>query len=433
MIRKFLEKILAILAKITIKRYNPIVIGITGSVGKSSTKEAVYSVLQHKFKVRKSPKNYNNELGVPLTILGEMSPGKNLIKWGIIFAKSIRKIFFTKNYPDVLVLEMAADKPGDIKYLVNIAKPSRGVITAVSAAHTKFLGSVEGVLKEKQNMVTNLDYSGWAILNGDDENIIKVKNKISSKVITYGLSENADVRAIKINFNQSLKEKQVEIKGIGFKINYKGSVVPVFLPKVVTKARIYSTLAAMAIGITFGMNLIKMAKYLSEDRVLPGRMSPIYGIKSSLILDDTYNASPRALDFALKSLDKIKKHPDSKKWVVVGDMKELGPNSEEIHYEFGKKIAKMDFTRLVTVGPEAKNLAKGARMSVMKKEKVFEFDNSQKAGEFIKDKVGEGDVLLVKGSQAVRMEKVVEQIMKNSENKKDLLVRQSKRWKEKGL
>ncbi len=427
---KILHKILAIIAKITIERYKPIVIGITGSVGKSSTKEAVYSVLKHKFRARRSPKNYNNEIGVPLTILGEKSPGKNLIKWLILFCRSIRKIFFVKNYPEVLVLEMAADKPGDIKYLVNIVKPSRGIITAVSPAHTQFLGNVEGVLKEKQNMVTNLDYSAWAILNGDDENIKKIKNKVHCKVITYGLSENIDVSAIQANFRQELEDKQVKIKGLGFKINYNGSVVPVFLSRAVTNARVYSTLAAMAIGITFDMNLIKMAKYLSEDRILPGRMNPVCGIKSSLILDDTYNASPRALDFALKSLDEIKKHPDSKKWVVIGDMKELGLRSEEIHYNFGKKISKMGFDRLVCVGPEAKSLAKGARASVMNKENIFEFEDSLNAAEFIKGKIEEGDVLLVKGSQAVRMEKIVEKIMKYPEKKESLLVRQTKRWKE---
>jgi len=430
MIKKILEKILAILAKIVIKRYNPIIIGITGSVGKTSTKCAVFNALRNKFSSRQSFKNYNNEIGVPLTILNERSPGKNLLKWFGIFLRAIFKIIYTP-YPKILILEMAVDRPGDIDYLIKIAKPSRSIITAISAAHTEFLGDINGVLKEKQKLATRLDYSGWAILNADDEKVLGIKSRVSSKVLTYGFSKNADVRAIEFNFNQKLVNKQVEIKGIGFKLNYKGSIVPIFLPNATTKAQVYSVLAAIAVSITFGINVINVANNFSEFKILSGRMRPIHGIKSSLILDDSYNASPKALDLSLNTLSQIKKHPEAKKWVVIGDMKELGNQSEDIHYKFGKKIAQMQFDYLVTVGPEAKNLSKGARASVMNKENIFEFNDSTKTKEFIKDKLGEGDILLVKGSQAVRMEKIVETIMKHPEHKQDLLVRQGGNWKEK--
>ncbi len=429
MLKKILEKILAILAKIIIKRYHPIIVGITGSVGKTSTKCATYRVLKDKYSTRESFKNYNNEIGVPLTILGEKSPGKNLLKWLKIFIKAIGKTFVYPSFPKILILEMAVDKPGDMDYLLKIAKPSRSIITAISPAHTKFLGSVEGVLKEKQKIATSLGYSGWAILNADDSKVLGIKNKISSKVITYGLSDKSDVQAVELNFIQDFNGRMVDLKGVSFKLKYKGSIVPVFLPKATTKAQVYASLASVAAAITLGINVVEAAKRLSKYKPLPGRMRPIYGIKSSLILDDTYNASPRALEFSLKTLQKIKKHPQSKKWVIIGDMKELGRKSQDIHYEFGKKIAQMDFNYLVTVGPEAKHLAKGARLSVMDKDNIFEFDNSQKAGEFIKEKLGTGDTLLIKGSQAVRMEKIVEKIMKEKDKVEELLVRQGEKWK----
>ena len=426
---KILHKLLAWFARRVLKKYKPVVIGITGSVGKSSTKEAIYIALKDNINTRRSLKNYNNEIGVPLTILGRRSPGRNIVGWLRVFWMTLGSIIFPeKSYPKVLVLEMAADRIGDIEYLVNFVSLDRGIITAICPVHTEFLGSLENIAKEKQTIVTCLPASGWAILNADDELIMAMKEKISARIITFGLSEQADVRALEINLDQELKEYRPQIHGLRFKVNYQGSIVPVFLPMAIAITQIYAVLAAISTAITFDMNLVEISEALKEYRALPGRMMPIDGIKESLIIDDTYNSSPKALQSALETLKQIKNHPEGKTWVILGDMRELGHLSIEEHYEAGKKVANMGFDYLVTIGEEAKEIAHGARRSIMSKEKIFSFANSEEANQFLKDRIKKGDILLIKGSQAVRMEKIVKKIMLNPRRAKKLLTRQGEEW-----
>ena len=219
--KKFIQKILKILAKRAIKKYQPIVIGVTGSVGKSSTKEAIYQVLKNDFRIRKSQSNYNNEIGLPLTILGFKTAGKNIFEWLRIFLKAIFNLLGKENYPEILILEMAADHPGDIAYLLRIVKPQIGVLTSISPTHLEFFKEIENVFTEKQLLIKNLPLNGWAILNKDDKLIAPLGNKIRSKVLTFGLEEEAMVRGIEISLSQSLEEKEIELRGLQFKIKYQ--------------------------------------------------------------------------------------------------------------------------------------------------------------------------------------------------------------------
>ncbi len=286
--KKFLEAILAFFARRTIRKYKPVVIGITGSVGKSSTKEAIYTVLDKYFKVRRSLKNYNNEIGLPLTILGRLSPSKSLAGWLRVFWMAVGTVAFPeKSYPKVLILEMAADHPSDIEYLINIAPCQIGIITAVSPTHLEFFKSVENVAKDKQKIISHLPPKGWAILNADDERVMAMKNQTEARILTYGLSEKADVRVVEINLGQELGEKRLEIRGLKFKVSYKGSTVPVFLPKILARSQVYSALAAIAVGLTLDLNLIEISEALKNYQPLPGRMKPIRGIKNSLIIEKT--------------------------------------------------------------------------------------------------------------------------------------------------
>ncbi len=426
MLLKILQKLLAWFARRVIKKYKPITIGITGSVGKSSAKEAIYVVLKDRFSCRRSVKNYNNEMGVPLTVLGHYSPGKDIVGWLRVFLDNI--IFQTKFYPRILILEMAADRIGDIEYLVNIIPLNIGVVTAVSPAHTEFLGSLEDVAKEKQMLIDKLPSNGWAILNADDEKVISMRDKTAARIITFGLSEAADVRAIEIALEQELRGNKVVIKGLKFKVDYAGSVVPVFLPNVIAKSQIYAVLAAVAAGITFDLNLIEITESLKKYQPLPGRMTLIPGVQDTLIIDDTYNSSPKAAQLALETLREIKIYPQGKKWVVLGDMRELGYLSQQSHYDIGKKVAEMGFDCLLTVGQEAKEIAHGASQFGMSKNKIFSFENLELVAEFLKEKVKRGDILLIKGSQAMRMEKIVKGIMLEPQKAESILVRQDKEW-----
>jgi len=430
--RKIIEKILFFLARLIVKKYKPFIIGITGSVGKTSTKEAIALVLKEKFFIRASYKNYNNEIGLPLTIIGEKSPGKSFLGWLKVFLKGIFGIIFPIRFPKILVLEMAADKPKDIEYLTKIAPPKIGVLTAIAPVHLEKFKTIENIAKEKEKIVTCLPPDGLAILNADYKKIREIKDKIKAKVLFYGFSKRADLRVVEAKINQEIDNKgRLNLNGLTFKLSYQGNVVPFFLPKVFAKHHVYSFLPAIAIGSHFGLNLVEISEILKEFKPPPGRMNLINGIKESLIIDDTYNSSPEAVISAFKTLEEILTLPGRRKIVVLSDMLELGKDSEKIHFEIGKKFSQFNFNLLITVGDLAEKIALGAKESGFPEDLIFQFKNLKEASKFLKEKIIYGDIILVKGSQGMRMEKIVKEIMAEPEKAKDLLVRQEKDWEDK--
>lgn len=429
MFLKILQKILGWLGKKIIKKQKPKIVGITGSVGKSSTKQVAGLLLGVDFKVRKNKGNYNNEVGVPLTIIGKESPGKNIFKWFFIFISGfLLALFKNKKYPEVLVLEMAADRPGDIKYLLKIAPCDVGVLTAISPAHTEFFKNINGVIQEKQNIVSNLSSEKWAVLNADDNNVSALREKTRAKVITYGFSEESNLQILEWNIEQEIDNGQLKIKGSSFKIKYQGKVIPIFLEKIISLAQIYSILAGIAISITFEINLLEAIQALKKYQPLPGRMILLKGINKSVILDDTYNSSPKALESALKTCQEINVPINANKWAILGDMLELGDLSKKSHFKAGKMVFKTGFDYLVTVGKEAREIAQGAREEGVSSENIFVFDNCLGIVDFLKPKIGKGDLILIKGSQATRMEKIVKGLMSQPDLAKKYLVRQSHSW-----
>jgi len=429
MLLKILQKFLAFLSKRIIKKYKPLVVGITGSVGKSSTKKAIALVLKSQLNVRQSKGNYNNEIGVPLTILGVKSPGRNIFGWIRVFILGFFKIIFKqKSYPKVLVLEMAADRPGDIEYLVNIAPCHIGVITSISAAHTEFFKTIDKVALEKQMIIKNIPKDGWAILNADNKRTYALKNKTSAQVLSYGLDTQANIQALEVKIDQELKKDGLEIKGLKFKVRYHGNVVPVFLPNVISLAQVHSVLAAISVGLALDLNLIDIVRSLKAYEPLPGRMVLLPGVNNSLIIDDTYNSSPQAVESALDTLEAIIPLSSAKKWVILGDMLELGDLSEKMHREIGEKIIQTDIDYLITVGKEAQYISQQAREKGFIQERIFSFDNSLGVADFLKSRIKNGDIILVKGSQGARMERIVKNIMLRPRLAKKYLVRQSRGW-----
>lgn len=430
--KKIIEKLLAFYAKKLLKKYKPKIIGITGTVGKSSTKEAIYQVLKHNFSVRRNLKNYNNEIGLPLTILGRLSPGRSFPGWLRVFwMASGDSIFTSISYPKILVLEMAADHPGDINYLTKIAQPEIAVLTRIGPAHLEFFKTLENVTKEKFSLIKSLPLNGWAVLNIDDNIIREFIPEVKSKILTYGLSEKADVRALKISLEQEkpVKGKRPNVIGLRFKICYQGNIIPVFLPKVISENEVYASLAAASVGLIFDLHLIEIAEYLEKNiKPLSGRMRQIKGIKNTLIIDDTYNSSPLAVKSALDSLKKIEIYPEARKWIVLGDMLELGRYKVKEHLDIGNIIPKYKFDYLITFGDLAENIAKGAIENGMSKNKVLSYKDRKSLIKYLQDNIKPGDLILVKGSQGMRMEKIVKEIMELPKKAKNLLVRQEKRW-----
>lgn len=446
-----LQKILAVLARATIRKYNPVVIGITGSVGKTSTRQAIFTVLKKKFSVRTAEKNYNNEIGFPLTILGMPHCGRNILKWFWEFIFVILRLMnlIRKEYPKILVLEYGIDRPGDMDYLLSIAKPRIGVLTAIGEipVHVEFFKNPEDLRKEKYKLIEALPKDGWAILNHDDPSVYDAKKSSKAQVITFGTEKHADVRIVNFKLSSSKDEKLGDIpSGIVFKIEHEGDVVPFRLHNTFGFPQAYAAAAAAAVGVALnkilteagevlrGINLVEISEALHTLVPPVGRLRLLKGIKNSWILDDTYNAAPESMRAALATLKEL---PGRRKIAVLGDMLEIGEYSEQAHRAVGDRAAEF-VDMLFTVGPRAKFIADEALTRGIEKnarrllpEQVFKFDDSVSAGKALDPLIQEGDLILVKGSQAMRMEKVVFEIMAEPQRAAELLVRQDNYWKSK--
>jgi len=428
----YLEKILKYFAVKALRRFKPRVVGVTGSVGKTSTKEAIFSVLSAKFRVRKNEKNYNNEIGLPLTVLGIESGGGNFLKWIIVFLRAIGVVFFSsrKKYPEILVLEMGADRPGDIKYLANFLDPEVGVVTAIGISHLEFFQSKKNISREKSFLVRTLKKGGLAVLNFDDEEVRAMAEDIKAEKIFFGFSDAAQVHASDIFFGYGKSKDSLggdinEIKGISFKLSYEGTTLPVRLLRSVGRPQIYAVLAAAAVGIHFGMNLLEISDALKNFQAPAGRLNLIEGIKNTIIIEDSYNSAPQSAIAALEVLEKIQAR---RKIAAIGDMLELGEAAEEGHREVGRYVAEVADV-LFAVGEKAKFIADEAKKAGLDKNKIFCYTNSSEAKIPIQKELQEGDVVLIKGSQGARMERISEEIMRGPEDAEKLLPRQTAEWK----
>ncbi|MBX4204871.1 MAG: UDP-N-acetylmuramoyl-tripeptide--D-alanyl-D-alanine ligase [Candidatus Doudnabacteria bacterium] len=421
--RKILEEILAAFARLCLVFHKPLIIGITGSVGKSSTKEAIAHVLRTKYKVRSSPGNLNSQLGLPLAVLGFEKSGnyeRNLataFEWVGILITGFFRIFQT-NFPQVLVLEMGTDRPGDISELLSIVgNLDVALITDIGISHLEFFRSPEALKREKLSILSGLKNSGTAVLNADNEKVMEGKAK--SQSISYGFSESADVSA---------KDFQITNKngvfGISFKVSYKGTRLPFFLPNAVGRPAAYASLAAAAVGLSMGLHLVEIAQVLEKFVGPAGRLKLIQGKHQTTIIDDTYNAAPSSMIAALEVLETL---GVTRKLAALGHMAELGNQTEAGHRQVAQKIAESGIDILFLVGEKTKIIQDELLLRKFTG-KVVWFADSMVAAPEISQELQSGDVILVKGSQSARMEKIVKEIMLEPQKAKTLLVRQSSQW-----
>lgn len=429
MFKSYVVASLAKAAKKVLAREKPEIIGVTGSVGKSSAKEAVGLVLRSQTKVRVSPKNFNTEIGLPLSILGLPNGHRSAWKWlGIL--RRARKIARRGEgeFPKVLVLEMGVEHPGDMKDLLAIARPKIGVVTAVSEAHEEFFGSVAAIAQEKGLMVEALPEDGWAILNRDDENVWAMRERTKASVVSFGFHDEADVQVLESSIRFS-SDPDGEF-GMHVKLSCKGIEVPMFLPGMLGAHSLYAVLAAFTVGAVREMNLLAVAEALRSYEAPAGRMKVLKGIKRTLLIDDSYNASPRSVKAAIAVFKELKVvlPGDDKKIAVLGDMLELGARSQEYHEDIGRAVAASGATMAVFVGERMGDAERAAIAAGMKREHVSHFANVEEAGRYVQQQMKQGDIVLVKGSQGMRMEKVVKELMAEPLMAKALLVRQDEEW-----
>ncbi|MEK7643314.1 MAG: UDP-N-acetylmuramoyl-tripeptide--D-alanyl-D-alanine ligase [Patescibacteria group bacterium] len=410
-IKNILVVILRWEASMVLKRHKPIVIGVTGSVGKTSAKEAIAGMLGDYYPTGKSPKSYNSELGVPLAVLGLENAWKSWHGWLSNLARGFMRIWSRVPYPKYLVLEMGVDRPGDMDRMLGWIHPQVSVVTTIGdlPVHVEFFSGTDEVASEKAKIVRELD-DGYAVLNRDDEQVYAMRSRTHANVLTYGFHKDADIRAS----GYKLVIKKNMPAGISFTLHIHQEKHPIHIDGIVGAQSVYALLAAAAVGTALGFRSLEVAEGLERYKSERGRLNLISGVTDSLILDDTYNSSPIAVDAALEVLASI---PAKRRIAVLGDMLELGKFSPDAHRRMGE-VARGTADLVVAVGIRSKSI-EGADQW---------FARSQDAGAFLRSIVQEGDVILIKGSQGMRMEYAVKAIMEDQNRSRELLVRQEAFW-----
>ncbi len=411
-----------------VRREKPRVVAVAGSVGKTTTKEAIGVALGAKelgSEVRVAPENYNNELGVPLTIFNAKAPGRSVFAWiALLFRATTLGLGLGKIGARVLVLEYATDHPGDIAYLLTIAKPDVAVVTAIGAEHTEYFKTIDAVQEEELSLLDGLKEDGIAILNADDARVMKGKKETDARVATFGESKKADVRLASLR----QLEDGVEVKYVSLAHSVTFQLEGVFgVPPALAVA---AALAVVYFHLDSDLGDV-VERIKADFRNVPGRARLIPGIKHTTLLDDSYNSSPLAAHAAVRALGAFPCGEKAKRIAALGDMLELGPLADEAHEILGAEVAKQNIDMLVVCGALGRAIRDGAVAAGMNENDVYHFSKSEEAGLFIQHNLKKGDVVLIKGSQGVRMEKITRELMAHPEHAEELLCRQSEKWRRK--
>lgn len=429
--RKAVVYLITLEAKAVLRKYKPKIIAVTGSVGKTSAKDAIYTVVSESAHVRKSEKSFNSELGLPLTVLGVPNGWNNPLRWLMNVVDGLLLVIFPATYPEWLVLEVGADRPGDIKSLAKWLRVEVVVITRLPEmpVHVEFFESPQQVVEEKASLIGALKPKGTLIVFGDDERTRTLASRIpeghDATTLTFGFSEGVDIRGE--DFELLVEEgKGTWPIGIRANLNVQGTSAPIEIVGSVGAHALMPALAAAAVGVALGRDLPEIVKGLSKYEPPIGRMRLIAGIKDTLIIDDTYNASPAALVAGLDTLALVT--TNGRKIAAIGDMLELGRHSVEEHRKLGSRVAKVSDI-LITVGFRARDIAQGALDAGMKDGDIFQYEDARAAGKELEALLKAGDCVYAKGSQSMRMEKLVEEIMRDPEEALTLLVRQDAEWR----
>ncbi len=426
LLKRIIVFIITLEARFVLKKYKPKIIMVTGSVGKTSTKDALYTALQKSFHVRKSEKSYNSDIGVPLTILGRPNAWYSAREWITTMSEGLALIFLPHKYPEWLIIEVGADKPGDIRSILSYVKPTVVVVTRLPdvPVHVEFYRSPKDVMEEESMPAQLLDENGLLVINADDANMQHLKETTRATVLTVGMHHAADVV-----FSKELTiEERGMPHGVAFHLTYKGNDVPFVLHGAIGRQHVYALALASAVALHCGVNLVDLSEVFAHHETPPGRMRVLPAIKGATIIDDTYNASPIAVEEALNALRELS--VSGKRIALLGDMLELGSYSKEMHEKIGVLSASV-LDVLGIVGVRSQSVASTALGEGMSEAVVFQYEDSRKAGKDFEMRIEEGDVILIKGSQSIRMERAVKELMAQPERAEELLCRQDEIWLDK--
>lgn len=410
-------------SKLLLRRTRPKIIAVTGSVGKTSTKDAIYHVLRSHVHTRKSEKSFNSEIGIPLTILGLPNGWNNPFVWAKNLVEGLLIALFPGKYPDVLVIEAGVDRPGDMANLTEWLKPDIVVLTRLPnvPVHVEYFSSPEAVIREKMHLVEALKPEGVLVYNHDDEIIRREVEGVRQQAIGYSRYSPSHFTA---SGDELMYENDLPV-GVSFTVSHLEEEQLMRLHGALGVQHAYNAAAAAAVAEQFGVTLVDVARELESFLPPPGRMRLIRGLKDTLIIDDSYNSSPVAVERALQTLRELE--GAKRKIAILGDMLELGQYSVREHERVGEAVADAaDF--LITLGVRARKIAETALEHGMSEKNILQYDDVARAGRELQNLLTTGDVVLVKASQGIRAERIVKEVMAEPDRAEELLTRQGRAW-----
>jgi UDP-N-acetylmuramoyl-tripeptide--D-alanyl-D-alanine ligase len=357
---------------------DPTVVAITGSTGKTGTKDFIASILSKRFQIHSTPGNLNNHIGLPLTLLG-MGGGE-----------------------DVLVAEMGANHRGEIETLCEIAKPDVGVVTNIGPGHLEFFGSLEGVATAKAELIESLPGNGTAVLPSDDRFYDFLREKTDASVISFGFGEGADWRV------EGLERSE----GAGYRFSLNDIAISLARSG---KHHVLNAAAAAAACSVLGVAADEISMGLAETRIPDGR-GVLYDVGGVFFVDDSYNSNPASLKAAVEAL--MEMEVDGERWLVLGDMLELGERSLELHRESGEMCGKAGVDGILTIGEYTVELSRAAAEQRKAPDKISHFIDIETLSARLDENIDQGDLVLIKGSRGTRMERVIEAIERLRETEK---------------
>ncbi|HER44113.1 MAG TPA: UDP-N-acetylmuramoyl-tripeptide--D-alanyl-D-alanine ligase [Candidatus Eisenbacteria bacterium] len=350
------------------RRVDPRVVAVTGTTGKTGTKDFISSILEKRYAVHATPGNLNNHIGLPLTILG------------------------MGGTDEVLVAEMGANHKNEIRRLCEIAAPEVGVVTNIGPGHLEFFGSLEGVARAKAELVESLPESGTAVLPADDEFFPFLAERARGAVVSFGFDEGADWRI----------EGLTKDKGSGHRFSLKGTEIE--LGRFGRHHALNAAAAASACSL-FGSSAEEIAAGIAGTKI-PDSRGVLYDIGGIIFIDDSYNSNPASLAAAVSAL--MEMDTEGGRWLVLGDMLELGERSLDLHRESGEVCGKAGVDGIITLGTESVELSRAAALQRKAPERISHFMDTENLAAYLNTCLEKGDIVLVKGSRGMRMEGVLE-------------------------
>lgn len=354
------------------------IVAITGSNGKTTTKEMSRAILEQDFTTHATAGNLNNEIGLPLTLLKLTAAHR----WAVV--------------------ELGMNHPGEIQTLARICQPEVGVITNIGPAHIEGVGSIEGVMRAKGELLSELTAQHTAALNADDHRVLQLATTTAARKLLYGTSEQAEIRALRIS---------IEKDGSTFVLSLPDGEIPVRL-SAPGEFMVANALAASAVGHAAGMDKNAIKTGLENFRAVKGRMNILKTPQGFSIIDDTYNANPASMKSAIRTLISLK--GDQRGFLVAGDMFELGEQAAAFHREVGKIAARAGIHRLYAAGALSEQIAEGARSEGMNSHQIHTGSHESILAD-IKKCIHSGDWILVKGSRMMQMETIVQGLQQEND------------------